>query len=163
MARPIKTFTETEAADYLVRIFNISQGETNYDLAKSLKAGPDQYGAALDLAKAEILALYSLRRVNAASLPADLRAWIDKHLSAEGWTRIQAARRQSIKHKSSRDKSNRDMITKISSDTNFDFVFLAEECGVTKKLYIERLANWLQHTENGKKAAQSFARTLQAS
>ena len=89
--------------------------------------------------------------------PAALRTWIDTYLSETGWKRIQAAMRQ---HKSS--IKNRDAITKMDKEASWDFSYLAEAAGMTKKDYLSQLARWMLNAEAGKQAAAAFAASLPA-
>jgi macrodomain Ter protein organizer (MatP/YcbG family) len=161
MARPIKTFTPEEAATLIRTFWLKSRGWEWIDFEKNLRIDPALTGDARreqlteisNAAKQVIDVLMNAKDKDA--VPAALRAWIDTYLSETGWKRIQAARRQK---KSTH--SNRDLLTKISKESSWDFSHLAEAAGLTKKDYLSQLAHWMLNQNAGQKAAAAFAASL---
>lgn len=163
MARPQKTFSSEEAA-YLIRHFWLkSRGLEWIDFEKNLRIKPslinderrEQLTETSVAAKQALDVLMNSKDKEAA--PAALRTWIDTYLSETGWKRIQAAQRQ----KKSTGR-NRDLLTKISKESSWDFSHLAEAAGLTKKDYLSQLARWMLNQNAGKKAAAAFAASLPA-
>lgn len=161
MARPQKTFSTDEATGLIRQFWLKSRGLEWSDFEKNLRSDPALIGAAKReqltttgvAAKKALDLLINDRDQDAA--PVALRTWIDTYLSADGWKRIQAARRQK--------KSaivNRDLLTKMKKEASWDFSYLAESAGLSKKDYLTQLAHWMLNTEAGKKAAAAFAASL---
>lgn len=158
MARPIKTFTPEEAIGLIRQFWLKSRGLDWGDFEKNLHIDPALIGDE----KREHLTITSMAAQKALdalmnandqdAAPAALRTWIDTYLSLEGWKRIQAARRQ---QKSTR--SNRDLLTKINKESSWDFAYLAEAAGMTKKDYLSQLARWMLNDKTGQQAAAAFS------
>lgn len=162
MARPIKTFSSTEAINIIRTLWLKSGGSDWYDFQKNLQvnnAGMDADSISEQLAKTSEAAKTALdvifRANDKTAAPAALRIWIDTYLSAEGWKRVQAAIRQ---HKSA--IKNRDLLTKMDKEASGDFSYLSKTVGMTKKDYLSALARWMLNAEAGQKAAQAFAANL---
>lgn len=161
MARPIKTFTPEEAASLIRTFWLKSRGWEWIDFEKNLRIDPALTGDAKReqlteisyAAKTALDVLMNAKDKDAA--PAALRAWIDTYLSPEGWKRIQAARRQKKS-----GIGNRDLLTKMSKESSWDFAHLAEAAGLTKKDYLSQLARWMLNQDAGQKAAAAFAASL---
>ena len=160
MARPIKIFTLEETTS-LTRYFWLKSRTDWFDFEKNLRTDPALSAAVnreqlTETSEAARLAMDVLMNSkDKKDAPAALRLWIDTYLSAEGWKRIQAARRQK---KSS--ITNRDLLTKMTKESSWDFAHLAEAAGLSKKDYLSQLAGWMLNSDAGKKAAKSFAATL---
>ena len=163
MARPQKIFSPDEATNLIRTFWLKSRGLEWLDFEKNLRIDPaltgdskrEQLTTIGGAAKTALDQLINARDQEAA--PAALRAWIDTYLSETGWKRIQAAQRQK---KSTH--SNRDLLTKMSKESSWDFAHLAEAAGLTKKDYLSQLARWMLNQNAGKKAAAAFAASLPA-
>lgn len=163
MARPIKTFTPDEATSLIRQFWLKSRGLEWGDFQKNLRIDPalvghqkrEQLTTTGVAAQKALDVLINANDQDAA--PAALRAWIDTYLSPEGWKRIQAAQRQKKSM-----HSNRDLLTKINKESSWDFGYLAEKAGLTKKDYLSQLAGWMLHQDAGRAAAQAFAASLPA-
>lgn len=161
MARPIKTFSTEEAMNLIRQFWLKSRGLEWIDFEKNLRIDPALTGHS----KSEQLTETSYSAKIALDVlindpakdtaPAALRTWINTYLSETGWKRIQAAKRQKKSN-----HSNRDLLTKISKESSWDFSHLAEAAGLTKKDYLSQLARWMLNAEAGKKAAAAFAASV---
>lgn len=161
MARPIKIFSSDEAIG-LIRTFWLKSRILDWgDFQKNLRIDPalsgdkkrEQLTETSYAAKQALDVLMKSPDKDAA--PAALRTWIDTYLSAEGWKRVQAARRQK-----KNVSSNRDLLTKINKKSSWDFAYLAAAAGMTKKDYLSQLAGWMINQDAGKKAAAAFAASI---
>lgn len=149
MARPIKTFTEFEAS-HIVNVLRLRQLTKGYLFTNDMRKGANE-GAGLD----ELKRMFE--RVDPAT-PDSVRAWIDTYMSPEGWTRVQAAMRQ---HK--KQIGRPDQLTLMSRNASSQFGQHAENCGATKKDYLDALAAWLTYDEAGQAFVLEFAKTLKKS
>ena len=154
MARPIKVFTEDEAQHlirYLVKKANVG----GYGYSRNMLIEPGDGHEATP-------ALDALTKLQPADAPGEVRSWIDTYLSDAGWTRIQAAMRQNkaaFKNHRARmasDGGKREVITKISTDADWEFGEYAKLAKLPKKDYISLLAKWLTKTDSGCKAHKQF-------
>lgn len=57
---------------------------------------------------------------------------------------------------------NRDLLTKISKESSWDFGYLAKEAGLSKKDYLSQLARWMLNDKTGQKAAAAFSASRKA-
>ena len=158
MARPLKKFTPEDARHWIV-ILAMKSKDTDFEknirvpdgaapLRHRLKDAAFKAQQAMD-------ALYNEHgKVLHDDAPAELQAWIDEHLSAEGWTRLRASERQRT-HQNRINSS--EQITKMTRHASLGFSALAEEVGMTKKDYLSALAAWLSADKEGMRAARAFA------
>jgi len=159
MARPIKIFSIEEATSITRNLWLKSNSSDWYDFEKNLRTVDGETASSEQLTKISNKAKKTLNVLQNSedkeASPVALRNWIDTYLSEAGWKRVQAAMRQ---HKSA--IKNRDALTKMQKEASWDFGYLAEAQGMTKKDYLSALAGWLVNSEAGKKAAKAFAATL---
>lgn len=162
MARPIKTFSSDESMNLIRTLWLKSNSSDWYDFEKNLQVtevpGISKREQLTKISADAKTALDVLMKANDnAAAPVAIRAWIDTYLSETGWKRVQAAMRQ---HKSA--VKNRDLLTKISKESSWDFSHLAEAAGLTKKDYLSQLANWMINDKIGQQAAAAFSASRKA-
>ena len=148
MARPIKVFTDEEAKN-IVNVLYFRHASKSYLFKDDMRTEADYF--------AGVEALKHMFNRDEPSTPESVRAWIDTYMSDEGWTRVQAAMRQ---HK--KKISNCDQLTLMSRDASNHFQRHAENCGVTKKDYLNEIASWLAYDDVGRVVAKDFAARLKA-
>lgn len=158
MARPLKTFTPEEALRW-IRTLSIKSKADDFDKNVRVPDGlapiRNRLWDATYEAQQTIEALYNKHsKAPLDDAPADLQAWIDAHLSPEGWTRLRASERQKA-HQIKLNSS--EQITKMSTRASSSFSMLAKEVGMTKKDYLSALADWLSFDKEGMRAAKAFA------
>lgn len=166
MARPAHVFSADEARSLILGLSIAVKKDSGTAFIKNLKldllGSSEQQYQALFNAQESIEVLYKKHcrwdnQEPAVDAPAELKAWIDAHLSPAGWTRIQAARRQK-KH----SRNNREKITKIKRETSWDADELAKEAGISKKECIEQLVAFMQDRRNAT-LRQAFIQFCKAS
>lgn len=150
MARPIKTFTDEEAKK-IVNVLYFRHGSKGYLFKDDMRSDVDYF------AGVEALERMFKRDEPNTNTPEGVRAWIDTYMSNEGWTRVQAAMRQHKKQITSSDQ-----LTLMSREASDHFQRHAENCGITKKDYLNEIASWLAYDAAGRAVAKDFAARLKA-
>lgn len=158
MARPLKKFTPEDARHWIV-ILAMKSKDPDFEKNIRVPEGPaalrQRLRDAAFKAQQAMDALYNEHgKVLHDDAPAEMQAWIDEHLSAEGWTRLRASERQRT-HQNRINSS--EQITKMSRRASSGFSQLAEDLGMTKKDYLSALADWLSFDKEGVRAAKVFA------